>query len=220
MLKHVIRTVIRAYRQPLVKTYVYIRFKIINPSIIEAMLNYFRPDKSTLLLGCGFGLFDCVLGLRFPDKHIHGIDINAGRLRMAGAAARRLRLRNNTFSLTDLSKPEASIGKFDEILLLDILHHIPQDQHESLLAKCHESLSDEGRLVIKDIHRESPFKLFFTWLLDMAMTKCEPVWYRDKRDVVAMLEALGFRVLCLYLDDILPYPHILYVCFKDGDETP
>lgn len=220
MIKHIINTIIRAYPDRLIRAYVYLRFKIINTTIIEAILNYFRPERSTLMLGCGFGLFDFVLGLKFPFKKIHGIDINERRIAMAREIAGKLGLRNNTFLCADLSRHDAGLGNYDEILLLDLLHHIPPDAQADLLRKCHETLPSGGCMVIKDIHTANKLELFFTWLLDKLMTGGEPLYYRSMEDLTAFLKQIGFDVLCLFMDDILPYPHILYVCHKRPADQP
>lgn len=214
MAKDLIRSVVRAYTGPIVKAYIYLRFKIINVTILEAMLSDFRPEKRALVLGCGYGLFDLMMGLKWPEKPLRGLDINESRLMAARKAAARLGLQHNTFEYADLSLPDAHLGACDEILLLDILHHVPPAAQEDLVRKSYAALSEGGIMVVKDIHREAPFKLFFTWALDMIMTLFEPVYYRDRRDFVAMFEAAGFTVTTRYMTDPLPYPHILYVCRK------
>lgn len=214
MFKYFIRTVANAYPHFVTRLYVHLRFRIINPIILDALLNYFRPDRKTVVLGCGFGLFDLVMGLKWPDKPICGVDINEGRIEMARRTAKTLRLNNNDFEVLDITKSMGDLKSADEMLLLDILHHIPHDAQARILRVCHGLLTEGGYLIIKDIHRGSPFKLFFTWTLDMLMTKGEPVFYRNREDLIQEIENVGFHVICLYLDDILPYPHILYVCRK------
>jgi 2-polyprenyl-3-methyl-5-hydroxy-6-metoxy-1,4-benzoquinol methylase len=214
MYKSMIRQVVQAYSGRIVKTYIYLRFKIINPTILEAMLSDFQPSRRALILGCGFGLFDLVLGLRWPEKAIRGIDINEGRLQAAREAAARLGLGNNAFEFMDLSRDDVRLGDCDEILLLDILHHVPPAAQADLVRKSFAALSEGGIMVVKDIHRAAPFKLFFTWALDMLMTKFEPVYYRHQQDFIALFEAAGFRVTTRHLNDLLPYPHILYICQK------
>jgi len=212
--RYLIRTVVRVYDRPIIKAYVYLRFKIINPSILDAILNYIEKDRHMLTLGCGFGLFDLTAGLKWPGKVIVGVDVDGGRIRQANLAADRLRLRNVRFLEMDLSRDDIALPETDEILLLDLLHHIPVAAQERLVRLAHAQLSDGGIMVVKDIHKAAPFKLFFTWLLDMLMTRWEPVYYRSQAEFEALFESAGFDVITLFLDDILPYPHVLYVCTK------
>lgn len=60
----------------------------------------------------------------------------------------------------------------------------------------------------------SAVNLFFTWLLDMLMTRWSPVYYRSQSEFESLVEASGFEVVTLFLDEILWYPHILYFCTK------
>jgi 2-polyprenyl-3-methyl-5-hydroxy-6-metoxy-1,4-benzoquinol methylase len=210
-----IGSVTRVYESVVVRTYIAIRFRIINTKILDTILNYISPDRRLLVLGCGFGLFDCLVGMRWPEKQILGVDRDEKRIAMARGAAERLGLTGNTFEIVDLAEKGMPGGAIDEILMLDILHHIPRDQHESLLRGCYEALTPGGYLIIKDIHRDSRFKLFFTWLLDMLMTSWEPVFYREEDELGSDLKGLGFDpVVTIRINDLLPYPHIQYVCIK------
>ena len=211
-----IKTITGSYDSWITRLYCTIRFRIINPRILDGMLNYTRPDGELLVLGCGFGLFDLVVGLRWPKKRIRGLDIDPLRIATARRSADRLGLRNNRFEVRDLSQLDAPLGNCDEILMLDVLHHVPRDQHEHLLRACYDALRPGGYLILKDIHRANRFKLFFTWLLDALMTGGEPVAYRDEKELRDELTQLGFDpVLTIRLDDILPYPHVQYVCIKE-----
>lgn len=212
-----IETITRTYDDWITRLYCTIRFRIINTRILDGMLAPTRPQGELLVLGCGFGLFDLLVGLRWPDKPVRGIDIDEARIEQARRSARRLGLANNRFEVQDLSRGDAELGRCDEILMLDVLHHVPRDQHERLLRSCYEALRPGGTLILKDIHRGNPLKLAFTWLLDMLMTGGKPVAYRDEHELAADLAALGFApVQRLRLNDVLPYPHMLYVCSRPG----
>ena len=211
-----VRTVTRTYDSWIIRTYVTLRFRIINTKILDTMLNYIQPDRDLLVLGCGFGLFDLLVGLKWPQKKIYGVDRDERRIQTARRSADQLGLVNNVFDVQDLSVKGVRFGMFDEILMLDILHHLPRGQHDELLRTCHDILRPGGRLILKDIHRGNRFKLFFTWLLDMLMTNWEPVFYRDEDDLRNDLKRFGFnQVIAIRLNDILPYPHIQFVCIKE-----
>ena len=218
MFRYLIRTVVRVYDRPIVRAYVYLRFKIINPSILDAILNYIEKDRRMLTLGCGFGLFDLTAGLKWPGKPITGVDVDAGRIAEANTAAERLRLGEVHFHVMDLSHDNIELPEADEILLLDLLHHIPVAAQERLVRLAHARLSEGGVMVVKDIHTAARFKLFFTWLLDMLMTRWAPVYSRSQDEFEHLFETAGFDVITLFLDDILPYPHVLYICRKAGGE--
>ena len=134
---------------------------------------------------------------------------------MAKVSAQKLGLRRNEFIVKDLCSGEIDTEKFDEILMLDVLHHVPLSRHEPLVQRCFDLLNAGGCLIVKDIHRGSSFKLFFTWILDMLMTNWEPVHYRSRKELLELLYSVGFdQVLVILIDDLLPYPHVQYVCIK------
>lgn len=216
MLKYFIRTITKAYSDPIIRLYIYIRFRIINRSILDVILNYQRPDKDMLVLGCGFGLFDLLMGMKFPRKRICGYDLSEKRVVQAREARDRIGLKCNAFEVKDLTDEDLALPECDEILVLDILHHLPPDAQVRLIQQSYDALRPGGYLILKDIHRDNRFELFFTWLLDWLMTRGETVWYRDKDDVHAMLTETGFFSFWMFLDDPLPYPHILYVAIKEG----
>jgi len=219
MYQPIVKTITRAYDSKLIRAYVTIRFRIINTKILDTILNYFRPENDLLILGCGFGLFDLLAGLKWPNKRIYGVDLSEKRIDLARTAARRLGLKNNTFEVQDLSEKGLHLGAFDEILMLDVLHHLPLDSHNRTLKSCFEILRPGGILVIKDIHRDNRPKLLFTWILDALMTKNEPVFYRDETSLTSELTDIGFaQVIRIRINDILPYPHIQYVCIKAKTE--
>jgi 2-polyprenyl-3-methyl-5-hydroxy-6-metoxy-1,4-benzoquinol methylase len=203
------RRVAGAYDSPLIRLYVYIRFKIINRRMVALLLHYI-PEAGTLVnLGCGFGLFDLVFGLAYPDKPIIGCDLSPTRLDQARAAQDRLGLRNNHFELQDLSAKDVTIPPCKQILVLDILHHLPYDAQDRLIAKARAALEPGGWLIVKDIDRDNKPKLAFTWLLDYLMTRGEKTYYSSPARLIERLERAGFAVTWMPLNDWLPYPHLL-----------
>jgi 2-polyprenyl-3-methyl-5-hydroxy-6-metoxy-1,4-benzoquinol methylase len=215
MLKYFIGTVTKAYTNRVIRLYIFVRFRIINRSILDVMLNYQRPDKDMLVLGCGFGLFDLLIGMKFPMKRIRGYDLSQKRLQQATAARDRIGLKWNEFVVKDLRDDDLALPACDEILVLDIIHHLPPHAQARLIEQAYGALRPGGYLIIKDIDANKRFGLFFTWLLDFAMTRGDVMWYRQKKEMHAMLQETGFYTFSIHLHDPLPYPHILYVAIKE-----
>jgi 2-polyprenyl-6-hydroxyphenyl methylase/3-demethylubiquinone-9 3-methyltransferase len=99
-----------------------------------------------LEIGCGEGALCQRLVRVFPTARLTGIDItprvgrlfrgNQGRVRFAQATAAEFTSRQP--------------AGFDLILMCDVLHHVPWDQHPSLLADAGQMLRPGGTLVVKD----------------------------------------------------------------------
>jgi len=96
--------------------------------------------------------------------------------------------------------------------MLDIVHHIPEEAVRPLLEQVAKILPPGGRLLIKDVDRRPAYKRWFTYALDKVMDPGTPVRYWDGEELARLLRDVGFTVHRHLMVDILPYPHILYIC--------
>jgi SAM-dependent methyltransferase len=130
---------------------------------------------------------------------------------MARAAAGRLGLGNVRYAVGDVMDFRPAHA-FDAVYMLDIVHHIAEETVRPLLEQVAKCLPAGGRLVIKDVDTAPAWKRWFTHALDKLMDPRTPVRYWSGEELGALLEAVGFRVYRHLMVDVLPYPHILYVC--------
>lgn len=215
-MKYAVSAVVRQYESPVIRWYVRARFMIINIDIFNALTHYLPSEGRLLTLGCGFGFFECVLGLLYPDLKIRGYDLNPKRIETARLTAKKLNLRSVEFVHGDVTQLDFDSG-WDAVLMLDLLHHAgPQNKQHELLDKCASILNPNGIMIIKDIHKRNFLKLAFTWLLDKIMTKNEPLYYFDDSAMQEYLAMKNFWAICLDINDWLPYPHILYVAKRNA----
>lgn len=110
-----------------------------------------KKEMRVLEIGCGIGT---LTGLLAKECHsVHAIDISAESI--AVAKQRLKRLDNITFGITDMqtNKPE---GKYDFIVLPDVLEHIPIDQHAALFSSMSILLEKNGKICI---HIPDPYAL-------------------------------------------------------------
>jgi ubiquinone/menaquinone biosynthesis C-methylase UbiE len=146
-----------------------------------------------------------------PAIEIEGIDLNARRIAMARDAAERLGLRNVRYAVGNAT--EFRGGRlFDAAYMLDIIHHIPPETVRPLLEQLAKVLPAGGRLLIKDVDRHPAWKRWFTHALDRLMDPGTAVRYWGGAELQRVLEEVGFTVYRHLMVDILPYPHILYIC--------
>ncbi|MEP0841107.1 MAG: class I SAM-dependent methyltransferase [Phycisphaerae bacterium] len=204
--------IIASYKSPIVRTYCRIRFLIIRQRFLKEVGQYL-PEKGNILdVGCGFGLFGLYFAGGSPERRLTGCDLNARRIAMARLAARNLGIRNVRFNCADaaaLSPQE----QFDAIYTLDLIHHLPRTAVPDFLRSIRGSLAPSGVLIIKDVDRRPAYKRWFTLLLDRLMVGLtEPIYYWPEEELRAVLREVGFQVVTHRMIDILPYPHILYVC--------
>lgn len=102
--------------------------------------------RAILEFGCGEGAGTERLAAAYPDASILAIDIaeNLGRLyrgRDQGVTFRRV-------SVTEMVSTHA--GKFDLIIMCDVLHHIPEDLRPEIIAAARTLLAPGGSFICKD----------------------------------------------------------------------
>lgn len=211
--KELMQQIVAAYPSALSRAYGRVRFEIINEHILAQLNAALANCRDVLDIGCGFGLLGCFLCLSNPALRYLGLDVNPTRIRQAQQAARALNLSSADFRAEDATTLMAK-GRFDAILMVDLLHHIPDDAKRRLLQVCWYMLSDHGVLVIKDVNDRPWPKLFFTWLLDVFVTGGFNMRYWGADTFQQELKRIGFCPDLKFLPDRLPYPHILLRCTK------
>jgi SAM-dependent methyltransferase len=208
-----ISNVIRAL--PLVeRSYAYVRFSILRPKLLSVM-DLLLPDSGRLLdVGCGFGLFACYFGQMQPARQIVGVDPDQRRVTLAQRVATSVGLAGHRFIVGDARSVTLEPG-FEGAYVLDVMHHIPRDQQEELLARLRDLLAPRGVLIIKDITTVPLRGLLFTELLDRLVVGWqEPLAYRHHNDWREILKKLGFQVRVVRVPDVLPYPHVVITATK------
>jgi 2-polyprenyl-3-methyl-5-hydroxy-6-metoxy-1,4-benzoquinol methylase len=205
-------SVIRAYDDRVVRAYCWGRFWILRQRFLDEIGQYLPERGRVLDVGCGFGLFSLYYASVRPGLRLEGLDKNARRIDMARRAAARLGLDNATYRVGDATGFRGGEAPYDAAYMLDIVHHIPPDTVAPLVEQLAKVLPAGGRLLIKDVERRPFYKRWFTHALDLAMDPRSPVRYWAAEELTPVLESAGFRVYRHLMVDILPYPHVLYVC--------
>jgi len=206
--------VVRAFDSTIIRLYCFLRFIIIRQVFLNEMGQYLRGAQKILDIGCGFGLFSLYFSMLLKPQSITGVDLNPRRIRAARAASERLGLSNVTnyihSDVRDISFEEG----FDGAYMMDIIHHIPVSAVEPLLTHLHHVLQEGSTLLIKDVAKYPAYKRWFTYVLDKMMDYKTPVNYWDVPELTELLQKVGFEVYVHNMLDILPYPHVLYICRK------
>jgi SAM-dependent methyltransferase len=211
MRSETIRRIIRAYDDPVVRAYCWVRFWILRQRFLDEIGQYLPATGPVLDIGCGFGLFSLYYAATAPGRFLRGLDVNQRRIGLARRAAARLGLDNVVYEQGD-ARDFKGDGEVAAAYMLDIVHHVPAASVPPLLAGLRRSLAPGGRLLVKDVDTRPVAKRWFTWALDRAMAPATPVRYWSAEELTRALEHAGFEVRRHLMVDILPYPHILYIC--------
>jgi SAM-dependent methyltransferase len=205
-----VRSIIRAYDDPVVRAYCWVRFGILRQRFLDEIGQYLPEDGPVLDIGCGFGLFSLYYAATAPRRLVRGLDVNARRIALARRAAARLGIDNVAYAEGDARdfKGDTEVAG---AYMLDIVHHVPPPTVAPMLRQLRRCLAPGGVLLVKDVDTRPAAKRWFTWVLDKAIAPRAPVHYWSAERLQATLEASGFRVHRHLMVDVLPYPHVLYV---------
>ncbi|MBI1319580.1 MAG: methyltransferase domain-containing protein [Candidatus Hydrogenedens sp.] len=214
LIEYPYREVVGAYRAGAIRLYCHIRAHILRNRILREVGQYIPFAGRVTELGCGFGLFANCLAKSRSDCVFKGCDLNAGRIQEASNVSKTLGIDNIEFHAGDAVAYVESMEEQDCIYMLDLVHHLPPDQVDRFINTSWKHLKPGGLLVIKDVSNKPYFKMAFTWILDVLMTRGEIPYYRSPEAFIELLSPLGGRIVVHYLDDYLPYPHVMYVVHK------
>ncbi len=209
-----LKRIIQVFPSLVLRTYCRIRLLIMGPRFLDVIGNYLPERGDVLEIGCGFGLS----GLYFSSFHhhrvIHGYDLDEKRVKAADAAAEALGLTNARFAFGDAAHLTLE-RLFDAAYAIDIIHHLPREAVPKFLESIYERLHLGGRFIIKDVDNTPAYKRWVSWMTDRVMVGLdEPLYYWPVAELCTMLHQAGFTVHTYPMPDILPYPHVLYVCEK------
>lgn len=161
------------------------------------------PRGSRVLdIGCGAGLLLGWLAEAYGTGGV-GVDTSARAVEMA-----RTSVRAGEDLRFECHSPDAPwpSGPFDVITVVDVLHHVPPADQRAFVGRL--AASGVPRVLLKDLDPRPRWKAWMNALHDFLMTG-KRVYPRAMRDVVAWLEADGFRVTRAERVDRLWYSHYL-----------
>src|SRR2546428_11284527 len=119
-----IRSIVRAYDDPVVRAYCWARFLVLRQRFLEEIGQYLPPSGPVLDIGCGFGLFSLYYAATGPGRVVRGLDLSARRIAIARRAARRRGLADAAYGPGD-ARDFNGRTQGAAAYMLDIVHHVP-----------------------------------------------------------------------------------------------
>ncbi len=145
-----VRKSLGRYERPVSDLY---RSVFINLEDLAANIRDWSQPKRILEIGCGEGALAELVVRDFPEAEYLGIDIISHLGRMYVGPQDKVEFRQVTAEYLANELP----GKFDLILINDVMHHVPEALRLGLLAAAKDLLAPEGALIFKDwVRRPSP----------------------------------------------------------------
>lgn len=138
------------------------------------------PDATRILeVGCGDGDVATKLVAAYPGAGYVGIDPapTAGRRYRGPARA--------AFLSTEVGQLTAQADRFDLILIVDVLHHVPDDADRAAIIRDAVTLLDEGGcLVVKEWERNGSLPYWAGWAADYYISGDRQVRYWSRDDLL------------------------------------
>lgn len=160
------------------------RRQFIDLDACARMLSGLVRATSILEVGCGDGQMASRLLASFPDARYAGIDVapEVGHLFEGGPGRATFR------SIDSRSYLGETAERFDLVVVVDVLHHVPPDGRGALLDDVHELTSPGGHYVLKDWVRSRSIAHLAAWSSDRLITG-DHVVYFDNGELESLIPA-------------------------------
>ena len=182
-----------------------------------AVVERYVPNKGFIVdLGCGHGLFACVLRESSANRRVLGIDLDPRKIEVARAAV--LDTEWLRFEVGDIAADTPP--KCDAVTIVDVLYLLPFEQQEQVLRNAASALGEGGSLVVKAQERRRDPRYALTYLQEMITVSLgftrggrERFFFPSREEALAMFERSGFKVDALEMPN-RPYTDVVYLARK------
>ena len=183
-----------------------------------AVVERFVPRKGFIVdLGCGHGLFACLLREASATRRVLGIDLDPKKIEVARGAIRDTQwLRFEVGDIVAQAPP-----KCDAITIVDVLYLLPFEQQEHVLRNAASALGEGGPVVVKAQERRADPRYAVTYLQEVltvsifGLTKGggERFYFPTREEALAMFDRAGFAVEVEEMPR-RPYTDVIYLARK------
>lgn len=179
----------------------------------DDLLNALPENQSVFDFGCGGGMFLQLIAEYKNPGALGGIEISETLIDTAKALLvpylSKISIRLAPYDGVNI--PEW-INQYDNIFMIDVLHHIPVEKQFSHLEKLFHLMKPGARLILKDIDSGSPWH-YFNKLHDLVVVK-EIGHEMNAEKLNSVLQKIGFKTSAVQRKRMYVYPHYTIVCEK------
>lgn len=190
-----------------------IKFKFrINLLPYQDLLSEIQPNKDILDIGCGTGsILKLISQSKNPTK-LGGIEISRGLVNECRENLKKIYpAQNFRIELFDGYNIPNFCKSYSQVLVIDVLHHIPHNKKILFLKNLHKSLSTGVIIVIKDIDSSNKFLLLFNKFHDL-LSSGSFGFEISAQQTINLLKESGFKLIKNYPSPKLVYAHHFYIC--------
>lgn len=184
----------------------------------ETLIEHTPPDAEILDVGCGGGLFLCLLASVGRIRRGVGFDLSGPAIELAKAAAA-----SGATGTAELEFQRRDVadgwpaGRFDVVSIIDVLHHVPPDAWADVLNEAVAHLRPGGLLLYKDMCRRPRWRALANRLHDLALAR-QWINYVPIEQVDAWARRAGLEMIASDRLNRLWYGHELRV-FKVPEDA-
>jgi trans-aconitate methyltransferase len=182
-----------------------------------AQVERYVPNKGFVVdLGCGHGLFACLLREASPTRRVLGIDLDPRKIEIARGAIRDTQwLRFETGDIVSTPPP-----KCDAVTIVDVLYLLPFEQQEQVLKNAASALGEATPLIVKAQERRRDPRYALTYAQEIVTVSLgftrggrDRFFFPTREQALAMFERAGFFVDVVEMP-LRPYTDVLYLARK------
>jgi 2-polyprenyl-6-hydroxyphenyl methylase/3-demethylubiquinone-9 3-methyltransferase len=182
-----------------------------------AFVERFVPRKGFIVdLGCGHGLFACLLREASESRRVVGIDLDPRKIEVARGAIRDTQWLR--FEVGDIVS--GPLPHCDAVTIVDVLYLLPFEQQEQVLRNAASALGEGGPLVVKAQEKRTDPRYAITYAQEMVTVGLgftrggrERFFFPSRDDALAMFERAGFVVEVEEMP-LRPYTDVVYLARK------
>ncbi len=173
---------------------------------LDELINNIGSATSVFDIGCGSGQFALLIAAFSDVKRLGGIEIDQRLIDNARKLLAPYSHKVQTdFNAYDGSTLPESIGTYDLLFLVDVLHHIPRNAQVEFISKVYSLMKKGARFVIKDIDGSSPF-VYCNKMHDMIFAR--EIGYEWSPERLKQVAAdAGFKIVDSSKKRMYVYPH-------------
>lgn len=165
---------------------------------------------SIMDIGCGAGIMSNYLAISSLTRLVFGVDLSKTRISTAKESIGKRK--NIKFKLEDVTN--MMIEKYDNYLMVDVLHHIPFSEQQKLLFLLSKKLKKDSLLIIKEVDKSNKIPFLFGHLWEKVLYPHEQINVRTKKEWLRIFTKLGLRCSILTGSPIFPDSTLIFVCRK------
>jgi len=179
-----------------------------------AFIERYVPKTGFIVdLGCGHGLFACVLREASDTRRVLGIDLDPRKIEVARGAVRDTRWLR--FEVGDIVADPPP--KCDAVTIVDVLYLLPFDEQERVLRNAASALGEGAPLIVKAQERRTDPRYALTYAQELITVSLgftrgshERFYFASREDATAMFERSGFAMEAVDMPQ-RPYTDVLYL---------